>query len=162
MFSKAVIILGGNRGDREDLLEKGIEKLLQAGKYLKKSAIYETEAWGGIAKGPFLNQVVQLETGLNPEQLLTMMQKIEIDLGRKRNEHWGDRTMDIDILYFDSRQISNSLLKIPHPYIADRRFVLIPLVEILPNFVHPTLGKTNLELLASCKDKSSVMLFKKS
>jgi len=126
MFSKVVIILGGNRGDREKLLQKAQHQLFEAGKFLTKSSIYETVAWGGVAKGSFLNQVIELETNLNPDQLLALIQKIETNLGRKRDEHWGDRTMDIDILYFESRLVSTSLLQIPHPYIAERRFVLVP------------------------------------
>lgn len=160
MFSKVVIILGGNRGDRKNLLEKAILELSKAGEFVVKSSVYETEAWGGVAKGAFLNQVVQLKTNLNPEQLLELIQKIEFNLGRKRDEHWGDRTMDIDILYFDQSVISNSLLQIPHPFIAQRRFVLVPLVEILPEFIHPILGKNHLELLEECKDETKVFIFK--
>jgi 2-amino-4-hydroxy-6-hydroxymethyldihydropteridine diphosphokinase len=154
--------LGGNKGDREDLLEKAVLELEEAGKFMGKSSIYETEAWGGVAKGAFLNQVVQLETNLNPEQLLALIQKIEFKLGRKRDEHWGDRTMDIDILYFDQCVISNSLLQIPHPFIAQRRFVLVPLVEILPEFIHPILEKNHLKLLEECKDETKVYIFKES
>jgi len=159
MFNKVVIILGGNRGDRIKLLEKEVDELLEAGKILVKSSVFETEAWGGVAKGPFLNQTVQLETDLNPEQLLSLIQKIETNLGRKRDEHWGDRTMDIDILYFESSVVSTPLLQIPHPFIAERRFVLVPLAEILPDFIHPILGKSSLQLMQECEDKSEVSAF---
>jgi len=160
MFRKVIIILGGNRGDRKKLLENAVLELSKGGEIIAKSSIYETEAWGGVAKGPFLNQVVQLETNLKPEQLLDFTQKIESNLGRKREEHWGDRTMDIDILYYDRRVISNSSLQIPHPFIAQRRFVLVPLVEVLPRFVHPILGKSHLMLLEECKDETMVSIFK--
>ena len=159
MFNNVVIILGGNRGDREKLLNQAVSEVTVGGIISMKSSIYETEAWGGVANGPFLNQVIQLETNLNPEQFLALIQKIEFNLGRKREEHWGDRTMDIDILYFGQSMISSSSLQIPHPFIAQRRFVLAPLVEILPEFIHPILGKNHLELLKECQDKSKVFIY---
>lgn len=162
MFNKVVLILGGNKGDREDLLQKALDALMEEGNLVSKSSIYQTEAWGGVAKGSFLNQVVQLETHLDPEGLLDLVQKIETNLGRKRSETWGDRTMDIDILYFNDLQLSSPKLQIPHPYIAQRKFVLAPLVEILPDFLHPGLKLTSLEMLEICTDQTGLAIFKKA
>ena len=162
MFSKVVIILGGNKGDRIKLLNQAVQGLSEVGEITRKSAIYETAAWGGVAKGAFLNQAIILETQLSPDELLAYIQNVEKQLGRKRDDHWGDRTMDLDILYFGGHVISTDSLQIPHPYIAQRRFVLVPLVEILPEFIHPVLEKNQLELLEECEDKSAVMIFNPS
>ena len=160
-MSRVTLLLGGNRGDRDLLLTTAVESVTKRYSLLFKSLVYETEAWGGIAKGPFLNQVIQIETSDSPMVLLAFIQKIEVDLGRLRNDHWGDRTMDIDILFWDKMIITTPELNIPHPFIQERKFVLEPLNEIMPDFVHPVLKKTIRELVAECKDKSSVQVFKK-
>ncbi|MEB2782913.1 2-amino-4-hydroxy-6-hydroxymethyldihydropteridine diphosphokinase [Algoriphagus sp. C2-6-M1] len=156
MFEKAVLILGGNRGDRISLLKLAVEAVSELGQVTLKSKIYETEAWGGVAKGPFLNQVLEIKTKFSPAELLAFTQKIETDLGRKREEHWGDRTMDIDIIYFGDSIIDTPELRIPHPFLAERKFVLVPLAEILPDFRHSVFGKSSLEMLAECDDRSEV------
>ena len=155
-FENVVLILGGNKGDRNGLLTSAVMAVSELGEMTAKSKVYETEAWGGVAKGPFLNQVVEIKTAYSPFEILSFIQKIEIDLGRKRDEHWGDRTMDIDIIYFGGQVIDTAELKTPHPYLSERKFVLIPLVEILPDFIHPSLRKSNQQLLEECKDKSEV------
>lgn len=160
MFEKVVLILGGNKGDKSGLLKSAVERVSELGELTLKSVVYETEAWGGVAKGAFLNQVIEIKTTYSPFEFLAFTQKIEIDLGRKRDEHWGDRTMDIDIIYFGKSIISSEELRIPHPFLSERRFVLAPLAEILPDFVHPVLGKSNLELLKECEDKSGVVVLK--
>ncbi|PZX50172.1 2-amino-4-hydroxy-6-hydroxymethyldihydropteridine diphosphokinase [Algoriphagus chordae] len=156
MFEKAVLIVGGNKGDRNALLKSALEALSRLGELTLKSGIYETEAWGGVAKGPFLNQLLEIKTSCSPSELLACTQQIETDLGRKRAEHWGDRTMDIDIIYFGERVIVTPELKIPHPFIGERRFVLAPLAEILPEFIHPISGKSSLQMLEECEDESEV------
>lgn len=155
-FEKVVLILGGNKGDRISLLASAVAAVSGLGEMTAKSKVYETEAWGGVAKGPFLNQVVEITTTYTPSELLQIIQQIETDLGRKREEHWGDRTMDIDIIFFDKRVIETEELRIPHPFMAERRFVLVPLAEILPDFIHPVFGKTCLELLEVCEDRTEV------
>jgi 2-amino-4-hydroxy-6-hydroxymethyldihydropteridine diphosphokinase len=112
--------------------------------------------------GNFLNQVVCIQTDLEPSSLLDLIQGIELDLGRTREQHWGDRTIDIDILYFGDQVWNTPTLSIPHPYLAQRRFVLQPLAEILPNKIHPVLGKTSLELLAECTDQGQVSVWKEA
>jgi len=159
MFEDAVLLLGGNKGNREALLEKALELLTESQELLLKSHIYETEAWGGVARGPFLNQIVQIGTSLSPIELLDLVQNIESKLGRQRAEPWGDRTMDIDIIFYGNQQISNERLKIPHPFISERRFVLVPMVEILPEFIHPVLQKSISALLQACEDRSEVLVY---
>ncbi len=156
MFEKAVLIVGGNKGDRNALLKSAVEAVSELGEMTLRSKVYETEAWGGVAKGPFLNQVVEIKTAYSPSELLALIQQIETTLGRKRDEHWGDRTMDIDIIFFGDRVIDTPELQIPHPFIADRNFVLVPLAEILPVFIHPVLGKSSQQMLEECEDKSEV------
>lgn len=156
MFNEVVLCLGGNRGDREALLSRARVELESHFEVLRFSAIYETSAWGGVAKGDFLNQVAVVMTERSPEEVLHMIQGIERDLGRTRDEHWGDRTMDIDILYFGDQVIDSGRLKIPHPFIAERRFVLAPLAEVCPDKEHPLMEKTSLELLSECGDASEV------
>lgn len=156
MFEKVVLIIGGNIGDRNALLKVAVEAVSKLGELTLESKIYETEAWGGVANGPFLNQVVEIKTAYSPSELLTFTQQIEKDLGRKREDHWGDRTMDIDIIYFGDRVIDAPELTIPHPFLAERRFVLAPLAEILADFIHPILGKSNQQMLEECEDNSEV------
>lgn len=152
----AVLILGGNKGDRLALLNKAMEMVLSENELVSKSRIYETEAWGGVAKAPFLNQVVQIKTAFTPIQLLDFIQEIETNLGRERQEPWGDRSMDIDIIFYGNEKINTERLKIPHPFISERSFVLTPLAEILPNFIHPMQQKTVADLLSECGDESEV------
>lgn len=159
MFAKVVLILGGNRGDRKELINQAVRFISEKNHLVASSAIYETQAWGNVAKGNFLNQVIQIETSVSPEKLLEQVQEIEKKLGRKRTETWGDRTMDIDILYFEDEVIQTPNLTIPHPFIQDRRFVLVPLTEILPDMIHPTLGKSNRTLLEECQDLCEVEIF---
>lgn len=161
MQTEVVLSLGGNKGDREKLLFHALEALNDHFQLLKVSKMYETSAWGGVAKGDFLNQIAVISTGKEPEEVLEIIHGIEVDLGRTREEPWGDRTMDIDILYFGEKVIDSSRLKIPHPYISQRKFVLVPLAELFPEKEHPITGKSSLEMLEECEDSSVVRLFKK-
>ena len=161
MQTEVVLAIGGNKGDRADFLQKAMDALSRQATLVGYSQIYETEAWGGVAtSGNFLNQVICIQTDLDPTSLLELIQGIELDLGRTREQHWGDRTIDIDILYFGAEVWNTPTLSIPHPYLAQRRFVLQPLAEILPKKIHPVLGKTSLELLAECTDQGQVSVWK--
>jgi len=154
---KVYLILGGNLGDKRDNLQKAIELIaIHIGNVVKSSSIYETEPWGETDQPGFLNLALIAETNLSPLKVLEEIHKIEALLGRKREEHWGARTMDIDILFYDNEIINLSNLIIPHPYIAKRRFVLAPLLEIIPNFVHPVLKQKIKSLYSACEDNIGV------
>ncbi|HAZ23555.1 MAG TPA: 2-amino-4-hydroxy-6-hydroxymethyldihydropteridine diphosphokinase, partial [Algoriphagus sp.] len=112
--------------------------------------------WGNVADQDFLNQVVVISSALEPLDFLKEIQAIEKVLGRKRVETWGNRTMDIDILYWNQEVIDHENLKVPHPFLQKRKFVLIPLVEILPDQIHPILNQTNSQILEVCPDESLV------
>lgn len=157
MTNGIYILLGSNLGDKLLQLTKA-SKLLkrQVGNIITQSKIYETAAWGKTDQPTFYNQVILVQSGLSPIDLLLTLNKIEKDLGRTRKEKWGGRTIDLDILYFGDQVIDKPTLHIPHPGIPDRKFTLIPLVEIAPDFVHPTLNKTNVQLLADTTDKLAV------
>ncbi len=157
-MSKVFLLLGGNIGNRKENLEKSaclIKKKI--GNIIKSSSVYETEPWGFNDNLLFLNQVVYVETELNPYLLISKILEIENSLGRKRSKkQWTSRTIDIDMLFYDDIIINEKELKIPHPLIDKRRFVLVPLAEISENFVHPVKNKTIKELLHICPDKLKV------
>ncbi|SHF51705.1 2-amino-4-hydroxy-6-hydroxymethyldihydropteridinediphosphokinase [Mariniphaga anaerophila] len=150
--------IGGNLGNKQDNLTKVlliIENKL--GAIVKKSSVYETPPWGFDAEENFWNIVVQIKTELAPEELLLSIKTIEKGFGRKpRKENYTSREMDIDILYYDNMVVDTEQLKIPHPHIPERLFVLVPLVEIAPGFSHPVLKKSSVRLLENCKDASKI------
>ena len=134
-MGKAYLSLGSNLGNRQEYLAKSRKELAKIGELKKESSVIETKARGKINQPDFLNQVVLLETKLLPQELLKKCQKIETLLGRKRKEKWEARTMDFDILFYDDLVIDEPALKIPHPLIAEREFVLKPLNEIAPELI---------------------------
>lgn len=154
------LLTGGNMGNREENLALAREAIKQhCGEIKSASSIYETAAWGKTDQPFFLNQVLQIETKLTPRQLLKQILKTEEKIGRKRKEKYGPRIIDIDILFFNEQVYDSPSLKIPHPQIQNRRFVLAPLAEIAPGFVHPVLKKTITELLSTTGDQLEVSLF---
>lgn len=156
-MNNVYLLTGGNIGDRVLNLNNAREQIeKQVGIVLKQSVVYETAAWGVTNQNSFLNQVLLVQTSLPPEELLQTLLHIEQQLGRKRIEKMGPRTIDIDILFYNSEIISSPHLTIPHPQIANRRFVLTPLNEIAPGFVHPVLQKTITQLLKICPDQLEV------
>ncbi len=153
----AYLLLGSNLGNREKHLRDALSLIiLRLGNIQEYSSLYCTASWGKYDQPDFINQVVALETHLSPEILLDGVLKIESELGRERNERWGSRTIDIDILLFGREIIDKPNLKIPHPFLHERRFALQPLCEIAPDVIHPLLDKKVSELLAELSDNLSV------
>ena len=159
-MSGIYLLLGSNIGRRLKNLDRAKELIVSNGITIKKeSQIYETAAWGNEDQEAFLNQVIEVETKKSPQRLLQITQLIETEMGRVRYEKWGKRLIDIDILYFDDLIFQENDLSLPHPGIADRRFTLVPLVEIASEMVHPVLEKTQAELLSVCEDQLEVSVF---
>lgn len=155
-MNKAYLLIGGNMGNREQNLGRAVELLKLTGKVKNLSGLYETAAWGKTDQPSFLNQAVLLATALKARQLLEAVLHIEEKMGRKREEKYGPRIIDIDILFYDAAIISEPGLIIPHPEIQNRRFALEPMQEIAPRWKHPLLKKTIAELLKECPDKLEV------
>lgn len=155
-------MLGSNMGKREEWLDLAIRELsANAGRAEAISARYETEPWGYTGSGRFLNQAVKLCTPLTPLLLLDCLHSIEQQAGRKRQgTAYADRSLDIDILFYGNQILNLPELIIPHPRLHLRRFCLVPLAELIPDWRHPVLNKTIRELLAECRDPLPVHLFK--
>jgi 2-amino-4-hydroxy-6-hydroxymethyldihydropteridine diphosphokinase len=151
--------LGSNEGNRQENISQALSQLAKtAGIHMAcVSSLYETEPFGFKEQSYFLNAVVSITTDLSPEDLLQRCQSIEKNLGRKRHLHWGPRTIDIDILLFDDVVKNTEELILPHPYFAQRRFVLLPLSEIEQGVVFAK--KTASQLLSSCKDDGAICLY---
>jgi 2-amino-4-hydroxy-6-hydroxymethyldihydropteridine diphosphokinase len=154
---KAHLGLGTNLGDRHENLKQAIEKLATIGRVLETSKIYETSAWGLEEQDDFLNQVIILETDQKPFELLQSIQEIEKAVGRTKSIKWGPRVIDIDILFIQDRIMDDQHLIIPHPHIQNRNFVLVPLMELDPDFIHPKLNLSIIELYADSTDDCDVV-----
>ncbi len=184
LIKEVYILLGSNRGDRLDYLTSALRMIsIQAGLIVRKSAVYESAPWGFDDSTNFLNQVVEIETKLPPEELLEQLLTIESRLGRIRpfnacgcsipsgldgfsdqnpgSRHsdnlYASRTIDLDILFYGDRLVFTDNLMIPHPRLHERRFTLVPLNEIAPGLVHPLLKKKISTLLGECRDQAKII-----
>lgn len=152
--TNAFLLLGTNLGNRAhnlSVVKKNITDK-SIGSIINLSSLYETAAWGITDQPSFYNQIIEIKTELGPLELLRACLTIENEIGRKRIQKWGPRLIDIDILYYGDLCVDTKELHIPHPEIQNRRFTLVPLVEISPNFIHPKFKKSNMELLQECTD----------
>ena len=152
------LALGSNVGNRLANLKAAIGNLTPQMAVKNRSSVYETPPWGFTEQAKFLNQVIMVETYLQPQALLGHLKRLETALGRVPNFQNGPRLIDIDILFYDDLMIDTHTLAIPHPRLHERAFVLLPLAEIAPDFVHPVLGKPVHELLDEV-DRSDIKLF---
>lgn len=153
--------LGSNMGDRFKNLRQATALVNVLGAIpfsINPSPVYETAPWGKTDQPAFLNAVIGFETVVPPDQLMQNLLHCENLLGRERDEKWGPRTIDIDMLYYGSHVIELGHLRIPHPELAARRFVLQPLCDIAPDFIHPILKRTNRQLLEICPDPLQVQI----
>ena len=139
-------------GDKQANLQDAIEKMQTKGiRILKESSVMITEPWGGVEQDSFVNQVVEVETWLPAQVLLGTLLEIESEMGRIREVHWGPRLIDLDLLFVENQILYTDDLILPHPYIAERLFVLESLQEIAPHFVHPVLNKPIRDLYEDLK-----------
>ena len=152
------LVLGSNMGNRLSNLKAAVLNLTPQMTVKQKSAVYETPPWGFIEQDAFLNQVVKVTTYLEPEPLLRHLKRMETALGRVPNFQNGPRVIDIDILFFDKMIINTPPLVVPHPRLHERAFVLVPLAEIEPDFVHPILQRPINKILEDV-DRSEIKLF---
>jgi 2-amino-4-hydroxy-6-hydroxymethyldihydropteridine diphosphokinase len=149
---KVFVGIGTNLGDRHKNIEDAFKNLqFYSLRIIKKSPVYETEPYGLKEQPNFLNCIVEIEVEESPEELLKNFLKIEKEMGRERKIPWGPRIIDLDILFYDDLVIDEENLKIPHPDIKNRFFVLKPLLDIAPDFIHPVLKRTIKELLDELK-----------
>ena len=156
---RVFLSLGGNLGNTQEIFEQSYPAIEnKVGKILQKSSLYRTAAWGFKDQADFINQVILLESELNPQEILTEIQAIEKQFGRERIVTWGPRTLDLDILFIEDLIVQNEKLQIPHPQIQNRKFILIPMHEIAESFEHPVLKKSIAELILETTDVSSVKI----
>ena len=162
-MARVFLSIGSNLGDRVANIQQAVSMLSLDNriKILKTSSFYETQPWGNKNQPWFINAAMAIETVLDPEELLSIFQNIEAKLGRKRElfKKWSERTLDIDILMYDEQIINSKNLIIPHPYMHERAFVLVPMLEVKADLVHPIFNKTISELYDELQNPEDVFLY---
>ena len=158
------LCIGSNKGDKVNFIHLAARLIANSEniKLVRASTLYESEPWGDKNQPWFVNAVLEVKTTLSPQDFLKKMQEIETQLGRIRDENtkkWGPREIDIDIIFWGNEIINEENLKIPHPYAHRRAFVLVPLLELIPDFVHPVLKKTLLDIHSELNDPEDVYLY---
>ncbi|MEK6530976.1 MAG: 2-amino-4-hydroxy-6-hydroxymethyldihydropteridine diphosphokinase [Deltaproteobacteria bacterium] len=163
MRDKVFISIGSNLGERVLNIRRAIEGLGENPLEISIadiSSFYETEPWGDREQGLFINCVVEIKTALSPHDLLLRLKQIEASFGRTINRRWGPRVIDLDILFFGAGVINEKDLVVPHPRLQERAFVLAPLSELSPGFIHPCLGLSVAELLERVEDKAGIRILR--
>ena len=156
-MNTAYLLIGGNVGDRAANLQTALKRISETcGTITSTSSLYETAAWGNTNQPSFYNQAVVVTTPLSPVALMDQLLEIELEMGRIRIQKYGPRTIDLDILMIDELVISSEKLTIPHPQMQNRRFALLPLVEVAPTLTHPLLDQSIEDLLQNCPDTLDV------
>ena len=163
-MTKSFLGLGSNIGERIAYIEKAVKEISEIPglKLISSSSVYETDPWGKQNQNDFLNSVIEIETELSAENLLKELKHIEKKSGRINNSRWSEREIDIDLLFYGNEILVNEIINVPHRQIENRKFVLIPLAEIAPEFIHPVFNKTISELLEHTTDKLNVVRYQTS
>ena len=154
--------IGSNKGDRVNFIHQATSLIANSKdiKLVRASTLYESEPWGNKNQPWFVNASLEIKTTLNPQDFLSRMQEIETQLGRVRTgEKWLEREIDIDIIFWGNEILNYENLKVPHPYAHKRAFVLVPLLELIPDFIHPVIKKSLLDIHSELEDPEDVYLF---
>jgi len=157
MHGPVYLLTGSNVGQSLLYLQHALLQVEdELGAVTKASAIYKTDPWGNTQQNAFYNQVIEIYTDLAPDELMRKILNLEQQMGRIRTTKWAPRIIDIDILFYQHVRMNTPLVQLPHPLLHERRFTLVPLSEIIPNFIHPVLKQNITELLHVCPDKGLV------